>query len=91
MFPYIQPQELSMLLGAHQPALSVGSPFGTGDANSNLGPDYKRQSAAKGDLIWQGPRRFFIQQVYNKQPCWSFRKHFHMIRINHRFNHVVFS
>jgi len=72
MFPYIQPQELSTLLGAHQPAPSVGSPFDTGDANSDLGPEYKRQSAAKGDLIWQAPRRTFIQQVYNKQPCWSF-------------------
>ncbi|KAK2464493.1 hypothetical protein APHAL10511_003472 [Amanita phalloides] len=81
-FPFIQPQELAQLLGAHNPTPTDGSPFDTGTANADVAPEFKRESAAKGDLFNHGPRRFFIQQVYNKQPCWSY--------LSKRFKHTPY-
>ncbi|RDX47137.1 alpha/beta-hydrolase [Lentinus brumalis] len=48
-----------------------GSPVGTGDANQ-LAPMYKRMAAFQGDAIFQGPRRFFLDQRSSQQPTWSF-------------------
>ncbi|KAI0699628.1 carotenoid ester lipase precursor [Cerioporus squamosus] len=48
-----------------------GSPFGTGDDNQ-LSPQYKRMAAVQGDLLFQAPRRFFLDHVSSKQPVWSF-------------------
>ncbi|RPD58843.1 carotenoid ester lipase precursor [Lentinus tigrinus ALCF2SS1-7] len=48
-----------------------GSPVGTGDANQ-LAPMYKRMAAFQGDVIFQAPRRFFLDQRSSKQPTWSF-------------------
>jgi len=51
--------------------LSAGSPFDTGSANA-LTPQSKRLAAIQGDLVFQAPRRFFIQQLANKQKVWSY-------------------
>ncbi|KAH9919460.1 alpha/beta-hydrolase [Epithele typhae] len=43
----------------------------TGDANQ-LAPMYKRMAAFQGDIIFQAPRRFFLEQRADKQPMYSF-------------------
>ncbi|KAI8975912.1 carotenoid ester lipase precursor [Trametes punicea] len=50
---------------------AAGSPFGTGDANQ-LAPQFKRMAAFQGDIVFQAPRRFFLDQRSSKQPTWSF-------------------
>jgi hypothetical protein len=50
---------------------AVGSPFNTGMRNQ-ITPQWKRLSAFQGDLIFQGPRRLFINNRATKQPIWSF-------------------
>lgn len=57
----------------------VGSPFDTGIANA-VTPQYKRLAAFQGDLVFQAPRRFFLEQRSGKQNAWSFREHpFHTV------------
>ena len=43
----------------------------TGDANE-LAPMYKRMAAFQGDVIFQAPRRFFLDKRSPKQPTWSY-------------------
>jgi len=50
---------------------SEGSPFGTGDLNQAY-PQYKRVAAFMGDLIFQSPRSFFLEEVSGKQKTWSY-------------------
>ncbi|ETW82193.1 Esterase/lipase/thioesterase [Heterobasidion irregulare TC 32-1] len=49
----------------------VGSPFDTGIANA-VTPQYKRLAAFQGDLVFQAPRRFLLEQRSGKQNAWSF-------------------
>ncbi|KAI0766617.1 alpha/beta-hydrolase [Trametes elegans] len=63
---------------AHEPLYALypsdpaaGSPFGTGSANV-LFPQFKRLAAFQGDMAFQAPRRFFLDQRADKQPTWSF-------------------
>ena len=49
-----------------------GSPFGTGSSFSYH--QYKRLAAIQGDLIFQAPRRFFVNHTADVQPTWSFRE-----------------
>lgn len=52
---------------------SQGSPFGTGPL-FNIGPQYKRISAALGDLVFQIPRRLLQANALNSStPTWSYR------------------
>lgn len=53
--------------------ITKGSPFDTGYMNA-LTPQFKRMAAIQGDLVFQAPRRFFLQHRAGKQPTWSFRK-----------------
>ncbi|RDX41381.1 carotenoid ester lipase precursor [Lentinus brumalis] len=48
-----------------------GSPFGTGN-DDQLAPMYKRMAAFQGDVVFQAPRRFFLEQRSSKQPAWSY-------------------
>jgi len=48
-----------------------GSPFDTGTANA-VTPEFKRLAAFQGDVVFQAPRRFFIQARAAQQPIWSF-------------------
>ncbi|PIL29453.1 hypothetical protein GSI_08395 [Ganoderma sinense ZZ0214-1] len=50
---------------------AAGSPFMTGDDNQ-LAPMYKRMAAFQGDVVFQAPRRFFLDQRPSKQPAWSY-------------------
>ncbi|KAI0710399.1 carotenoid ester lipase precursor [Cerioporus squamosus] len=47
-----------------------GSPFDTGSKYGFL--QYKRLSAIQGDLVFQAPRRFFLERTSDEQPTWSF-------------------
>jgi acetylcholinesterase len=53
--------------------ITEGSPFGTGEQNA-ITPQFKRISAILGDIVFQAPRRFFLQQRSGKQKTYSYRK-----------------
>jgi len=63
--------QLDRLLDLYPANPSAGSPFDTGDLNA-LTPQYKRLAALQGDLAFQAPRRFFIQNVSGRQNVWSY-------------------
>ncbi|KAI0763841.1 alpha/beta-hydrolase [Trametes elegans] len=70
-FPGTPSSVLSTLFEAYPDDPAAGSPFGTGDANQ-LYPQYKRVAAFSGDMAFQAPRRFFLDQRSSQQPAWSF-------------------
>ena len=45
--------------------------IGTGILNA-ITPQFKRLAAMQGDAIFEGPRRFFLQERSSLQPTWSF-------------------
>ena len=47
-----------------------GSPFDTGDQWET--GQYKRLAAIQGDIAFQAPRRFFLNNTSGRQPTWSF-------------------
>ncbi|TFK86058.1 carotenoid ester lipase precursor [Polyporus arcularius HHB13444] len=47
-----------------------GSPFDTGSKYAFL--QYKRLSAIQGDLVFQAPRRFFLEHTSDERRTWSF-------------------
>ncbi|OBZ75691.1 Lipase 1 [Grifola frondosa] len=51
--------------------LAQGSPFGT-DQLYAITPEYKRIAALLGDVAFQAPRRFFLDNTAERQPAWSF-------------------
>ncbi|KAI0373606.1 alpha/beta-hydrolase [Pilatotrama ljubarskyi] len=61
---------LSPLFDLYPNVPALGSPFGTGDANE-LAPEFKRMSALQGDIVFQAPRRFFLDQRSLAQPAWT--------------------
>ncbi|KAI0694775.1 carotenoid ester lipase precursor [Earliella scabrosa] len=72
--PDLHPDDprLERLFGTLYPAdITKGSPFNTGVFNA-ITPQYKRFAAIQGDLVFQAPRRFFLQHRADKQPTWSF-------------------
>lgn len=64
--------EITQLMQYYPPNPIVGSPFDTGD-NNTLTPQYKRISALTGDIIFEAPRRFFLDYLSSTQPAWAFR------------------
>ncbi|EJF60948.1 carotenoid ester lipase precursor [Dichomitus squalens LYAD-421 SS1] len=67
----ISESDLDTLLKLYPADVTKGSPFDTSVLNA-LTPEYKRIAALQGDLVFQAPRRFFLQNVAGKQPTWSF-------------------
>ncbi|KAM5540835.1 hypothetical protein V8D89_005479 [Ganoderma adspersum] len=67
----ISSSDLDQLLKLYPADITQGSPFGTGILNA-VTPEFKRLAAIQGDLVFQAPRRFFLQNVADKQPAWSF-------------------
>ncbi|KAJ7832850.1 carotenoid ester lipase precursor [Mycena olivaceomarginata] len=53
------------------PVSPAGSPFDTGAENA-LTPQFKRFAAIMGDLVFQGPHRFFMQERADKQEAWAY-------------------
>ncbi|EMD39501.1 hypothetical protein CERSUDRAFT_111813 [Gelatoporia subvermispora B] len=62
---------MGAILNAYPADITQGSPFNTSDLNA-LTPEYKRLAALQGDLVFQAPRRFFLQQRSSEQATWSF-------------------
>ncbi|KAI8986130.1 carotenoid ester lipase precursor [Trametes punicea] len=69
--PNATDEDLDQLLTLYPADSTQGSPFDTGVLNA-LTPEYKRIAAMQGDLVFQAPRRFFLQNRSAKQPTWSF-------------------
>ncbi|EMD31127.1 hypothetical protein CERSUDRAFT_89451 [Gelatoporia subvermispora B] len=67
----ISQEDMNTILEAYPDNATLGSPFSTGFADS-ITPEYKRISALQGDLVFQGPRRFMLDQRSAKQPMWSY-------------------
>ncbi|KAG7088671.1 hypothetical protein E1B28_012643 [Marasmius oreades] len=51
--------------------VTQGSPYDTGTSNART-PQYKRIASVQGDMVFQGPRRFFVQSLNGRQNTWSF-------------------
>lgn len=63
--------EIDRLADVYPDSLLQGSPFDTGLFNV-LSPQFKRMAALQGDAVFQAPRRFFMQQIADKQPTWGY-------------------
>ena len=74
--PDASEDEVNTLLEVYPSDITQGSPFNTSVLNA-VTPEYKRIAAMQGDLVFQAPRRFFLQQRASEQPVWSFRAYFH--------------
>ncbi|EIW62500.1 carotenoid ester lipase precursor [Trametes versicolor FP-101664 SS1] len=70
-FPNTPADVLAPLFDLYPNVASEGSPFETGDANE-LYPEFKRMAALQGDIIFQAPRRFLLDQRSLKQPAWTY-------------------
>jgi len=69
--PSATQSDLDTFLTLYPADITQGSPFDTGDLNA-LTPEFKRIAAILGDLVFQAPRRFFLQQRAGKQNAWAF-------------------
>jgi acetylcholinesterase len=66
------PQSQSAALQqAYPDDVTQGSPFDTGTANA-ITPEFKRIAAIQGDLIFQAPRRFFLEAMSKTQKTFAF-------------------
>ena len=72
-FPNITDAEYETIAQAYPPGVTQGSPFDTGTLNV-LTPEFKRLAAFGGDLIFQAPRRLFLNKLSGRQKAWSFCK-----------------
>ncbi|KAI0787378.1 carotenoid ester lipase precursor [Fomes fomentarius] len=63
--------DLDSLLTLYPGDITAGSPFNTGILNA-ITPQFKRLAAFHGDLIFQAPRRFFLEHTSGKQNTWAF-------------------
>ncbi|ETW82195.1 Esterase/Lipase [Heterobasidion irregulare TC 32-1] len=63
--------EIDQLLDFYPDNVTQGSPFDTGNLNA-LTPQFKRLAALQGDMVFQAPRRYFLQNRYDKQNTWAF-------------------
>ncbi|VDC05627.1 unnamed protein product [Peniophora sp. CBMAI 1063] len=64
-------EEVATTLAAYPADITQGSPFDTGVLNA-ITPQFKRIAALLGDLVFNAPRRFMLQQRADQQPAWSF-------------------
>ncbi|KAH9027863.1 carotenoid ester lipase precursor [Lactarius hengduanensis] len=63
--------ELDELLTLYPQDDTQGSPYDTGIQNA-FTPQFKRIASILGDSVFQAPRRFFLNNVSDKQNTWSF-------------------
>jgi len=63
--------EITQLATLYPSDLSQGSPYDTGVTDA-LTPQYKRLASLQGDLVFQAPRRFLLQNRAGKQTTFSF-------------------
>jgi len=65
-------QNVSDVLELYPDNRRDGSPFNTSVFNA-ITSQYKRSAAFQGDVVFQAPRRFFVQQRSASQNVWSYR------------------
>jgi len=63
--------EIDELLTLYPQNVTQGSPYDTGTLNA-FTPQFKRIVSILGDLVFQVPRRFFLNKVSEKQNTWFF-------------------
>ncbi|PPR03797.1 hypothetical protein CVT24_007477 [Panaeolus cyanescens] len=63
--------DLAPLFTYYPSDAASGSPFDTG-ANNTLTPQFKRMAAFQGDVMFQAPRRFMLEQFSGRQNMWSY-------------------
>jgi len=63
--------EIEHVLALYPDDPAAGSPFNTSDQNV-LTPQFKRFAAILGDMVFQGPHRFFLQERSGLQPTWTY-------------------
>lgn len=66
-------QNVSDVMTLYPSDRSAGSPFNTSIFNA-ITSQYKRSAAFQGDVSFQAPRRYFVQQRSGYQPVWVYRK-----------------
>ncbi|KAN0124160.1 Alpha/Beta hydrolase fold, partial [Lactarius tabidus] len=71
VFPDATDAQMDELLTLYPQNPTLGSPYDSGTQNE-LTPQFKRIASILGDFIFQGPRRFFLENVSDKQNVWSF-------------------
>ncbi|GAA5885925.1 hypothetical protein JCM16303_003029 [Sporobolomyces ruberrimus] len=64
-------EQRQRLLELYPEDVTQGSPFDTGDLYA-LAPQSKRIAALLGDMVFQGPRRAFLNQTKETQPTWAY-------------------
>ena len=62
---------MDKLLTLYPQNVAQGSPYDTGTQNA-LTPEFKRIASILGDYVFQAPRRFFLNNISEKQNSWSF-------------------
>ncbi|KAJ8691273.1 hypothetical protein PTI98_010862 [Pleurotus ostreatus] len=62
---------LNKIMKLYPDDVEQGSPYDTGSLNA-LSPQFKRFASFQGDAIFQGPRRYFLQQRAGRQNTWSY-------------------
>ncbi|KZV67946.1 carotenoid ester lipase precursor [Peniophora sp. CONT] len=71
MLPNATDAQIDLMLRYYPDDPRAGCPFDTGLRNA-MGPQFKRVAAIQGDVVFHGPRRFFVKQRGDKQPTWAF-------------------
>jgi len=56
---------------AYPDDITKGSPFDTGTLNA-VTPEFKRLAAIQGDIVFQAPRRFLLENMSGTQPAFVF-------------------
>ncbi|PIL35136.1 hypothetical protein GSI_02925 [Ganoderma sinense ZZ0214-1] len=69
--PAASDSDIDSVLQAYPADITQGSPFDTGILNA-ITPQFKRIAAMQGDLVFQAPRRFFLNATAANQRTWSF-------------------
>ncbi|KAI0314400.1 Alpha/Beta hydrolase protein [Amylostereum chailletii] len=69
--PFANSSSIDELLRLYPQDPTQGSPFDTG-TNNSITAQFKRLAALQGDVVFQAPRRFFLQQRSGLQKTWSF-------------------
>jgi len=59
------------LLTLYPKDVTQGSPYDTGTENA-FTPEFKRLASILGDFGFQAPRRFFLNNLSERQKTWSF-------------------
>jgi len=70
-FSTVGRDEVQEVLSLYPSDLAQGSPYDTGALNA-LTPQFKRIASIQGDIIFQGPKRFFLEHLAPEQNAWSF-------------------